>query len=217
MDETIATLTLAAFVFGGLTTYTISERRNRSRWFRFERRAVDDPAVPYRRPAGATPTRDVIADRRAPRAIRRTALWSIYMGQMAVPGGLLGLFGVFFGAGLGLLSIPGMILAVRIWRLGYALLRREPKAEQEARALKRFAIRLNLVAVALALALLPMFGWDEVAPLSVVLLVYAAVSFAHAAALGHCATLLADDRLLREQAEQAKQAEQRSHASAPVA
>jgi hypothetical protein len=188
-----ALATLGFFIFGGLLTYTIAERRHRSRWLRFERRAVEDPALPFRRSPDAGPTRDVLVRRRAPALIRGTALWSIYMGQMAVPGGLLGLIGVCFG-GLGLLSIPGMMLAVRIWRLGYAMLRRDAKVEEEALALRRFAVRLNVVALGIAAALVVLGGVD-LAGVSLVLVVYGAVSFAHAAALGRCAKLLADERI----------------------
>lgn len=188
--------TLALFVFGGLVTYTIGERRHRARWWRFERWPVEQDGSPFRRAVGPAPTRKVRVQDRAPALIRRTALWSIYMGQMAVPGGLLGLVGVVFG-GLGLLSVPGMMLAVRIWRLGYALLRRDPEAEHEARELHRFAVRLNKVAVGIAL-LLPLFIWDLVG-ISAIMIVYAAVSFAHAEALRRCAELLADDRRQRAQ------------------
>src|SRR5690554_2349092 len=191
---------LALFVFGGLATYTLCERRHRRRWFLFERRPVEDPAGPFRRDAGPASTRAVLVQRRAPATIRRTALWSIYMGQMALPGGLLGLVGLF-AMGIGLISIPGMILAIWIWRLGYALLRRDPKAEREARALQRFAVILNLVTVGVALLLVLFGGW-EFESLALVLLDYAAVSFAHAAALGRCATLLAKHRELEDRSEE---------------
>jgi len=192
-----AALLLACFIFGGLTTYTISERRNRARWRRFERRAAD----PAR-------TRAVLVQRRAPATIRRTALWSIYMGQMALPGGLLALLGLFVG-GLGLISIPGMVLAIRIWRLGYAMLRRDPRAERAALDLQRFAVRLNVVTVAAAVVLCAFEGFG---PLSLVLLGYAAVSFAHAAAMGRCAKLLADDRLVRARCDRLSQCPAHSEA-----
>lgn len=170
----VPTLLLAGlFVFGGLFTHTLVEQRHRSRWMVAR---------------GGTLLRT-----RAPRLIRNTALWSIYMGQMALPGGLLGFVGLF-AAGLGLVSIPGMILAVRIWRLGFALLRREAGAEQEARALQTFAIVLNAIAFVVAL-MLPIFA-VELLPLSLLLIVYGAISIAHARAMGRCADLLEDERKL---------------------
>lgn len=170
----VPTLMLAAlFAFGGLFTYTLAEQRHRGRWS-------------VSRPGGA------LLRARAPRLIRRTALWSIYMGQMAVPGGLLGLFGTLM-AGIGLVSIPGLILAVRIWRLGFMLLRRDPKAEQEARSLETFALVLNLVGFAVALVLLAVEL--ETWPLALILVVYGAISIAHARAMRRCAELLASERL----------------------
>lgn len=166
------------FVFGGLFTAARCERRHRPNWRRAQ--------------AGKLRTQ-------APEQIRRTALWSIYMGQMALPGGLLGLFGTVF-AGIGLVSIPGMILAVRIWRHGYAMLRRDPNAEQEARDLARFAYWLNVVGVAAAVLLFMAFPSAEVGLVSLTLVAYAGVSFAHAKAMRRCAQLLAAERQLDEAA-----------------
>ena len=188
--------TLALFVFGGLATYTIGERRHRARWWRSERRAIPQTDSPFRRDDEAAPTREILVQARAPKLIRNTALWSIYMGQMAVPGALLGLVGVVFGAGLGLISVPGLILAVRIWRLGYALLRRDGDAEHEARALYRFAVWLNLAMFAIA-SVITLFVGVLFIPVAAVIAVYGAVSFAHALAMKECAELLAEDRRLR--------------------
>lgn len=186
MEPVIAALAL--FVFGGLTTYTIAERRHRIRWARHAQRPVAESHSPFRHPAGPPSTRAVLIPDRAPKLIRRTALWSIYMGQMALPGGALGLFGVFFGAGLGLLSIPGMILAVRIWRLGYAMLRREPGAAAEARKLTQFALILNFFAVGISLVLVLIA--ESIVVLFLVVGAYAIVSVAHAHAMWRCAELL---------------------------
>ncbi|PRQ03123.1 hypothetical protein [Enhygromyxa salina] len=188
-------IVVALFIFGGLFTYTVCERRHQRRWVRIERREIESHEGPFRQAAGTVPTRDVMVQQRAPKLIRRTALWSIYMGQMAVPGGLLGLFGLL-AAGIGLVSIPGMFLAVGIWRIGYALLRRDPTAETKARELYKFAVGLNIIGVAVALFLVLVFG-AELLPVAIVLVVYGAISFAHAAALNRCANLLAEDRRLR--------------------
>lgn len=163
------------FVFGGLYTYRHCEKRHRWKW-----------------------------RGRAPEQIRRTALWSIYMGQMAVPGGLLGLYGLLVVVGV--VSIPGMILAIRIWRLGYAMLRRDPGAEQEARRLEEFAIVLNAIAVGVAVVLFGFWPGEEVAFISLTLIVYAIVSFAHARAMCRCAELLAAERTRDEAAKVRAQA-----------
>jgi hypothetical protein len=178
MTPALLPVLASLFVFGGLFTYTLWEQDERANWERAH--------------AGKLRTR-------APRLIRRTALWSIYMGQMALPGGLLGLFGTVF-AGIGLISIPGMILAIRIWRLSAALLRRDPKAEQEARALTSFAVWLNVVGVAVAVVFFMLFPSAETAIVSLTLIAYAGVSFAHAWAMRRCAELLAAERRLDEEA-----------------
>jgi hypothetical protein len=191
----VALAVFALFVFGGLATYTIVERRHRRRWRRIEHRPIEGAQAPFRRHAGPPIREPVLVQTRAPRTIRRTALWSIYMGQMAVPGGLLGLVGLMVH-GLGLVAIPGMILAVRIWRLGPLLLRRDPKAEKEARQVRDFAVVLNVAGVLVGVALLGLCGF-ELLGVALVLWVYGAVSFAHAAAAGRCAEILARDHAAR--------------------
>lgn len=196
----------ALFVFGGLFTYTISERHHRLRWWRIEQRPDElDGHDPFRCDAGPTPTRAVVTQQRAPRLIRRTALWSIYMGQMAVPGGLLGLIGLPFW-GLGLVSIPGMILAVRIWRLAYAMLRRDPGAAPEARALHRFALSLNAVAMTLGFVLGAID--PHMLGLTAVLWAYGAVSIAHALALRSCAERLELEQRVQDETQAAKRSAQ---------
>lgn len=193
--EPLILLLFPLFIFGGLFTYTVCKSRHEARWIRCERHERKTTEGPFRREHGTVPTHDVIVQQQAPRTIRRTALWSIYMGQMTVPGGLLGMLGMVVG-GLGLVSIPGMILGVRIWRVGYALLRRDPGAEYEARKLCKFATGLNIIGVEVALVLIAI-DW-QMAPISLVLVLYAGVSFAHAIALRRCADLLAEDSRLRD-------------------
>lgn len=173
------------FVFGGLLTYTICERRHQRRWWMIDARVAEDDRGPYRVDGGPILMQRVLIRRRAPALIRRTALWSIYMGQMAVPGALLGLIGMF-AAGLGLVSIPGLALAIRIWRLGYALLRRDPEAVAEARQLVPFAIWLNVVTLLVGGVALLLGAWG----LTLVLWPYGLVSLAHAEAMRRCAELL---------------------------
>lgn len=196
MELTIILFTL--FVFGGLLTYTTAERRGRPAWRLQTHTTVPSPGGPFRVDAGPAVTELRVVAERAPPKVRMTALASIYLGQMAIPGALLGMFGVLFG-GLGLVSIPGLILAVRIWTLGFKLLRRDPSAAAEARALRRFAIRLNVVACGIAVAL-PLLLDPDAILLTVVLLGYGAISFIHANAMGDCAELLEADARRRAEA-----------------
>jgi hypothetical protein len=101
-------------------------------------------------------------------------------------------------AGLGLVGIPGMILAVRIWRLGYAMLRREPDAANEARTLARFAVVLNVLAITIGVALVAIWGIG-LAGVTMTLVGYGAVSLAHAGAMRRCADLLDAEERARAQ------------------
>jgi len=79
-----------------------------------------------------------------PWEVRLAALGSWVLGTMFVPGLLLGLVGLF-AAGVGLISVPGLILAARLFRLGTPLLRGEPDAAPQARSAARYAMVLNIV------------------------------------------------------------------------
>ena len=79
----------------------------------------------------------------APRLIRWTAFSCFLFGQMFVPGLVVGLFGIVV-AGVGIVSIPGLITAAKIYRAGFALLRREPRwSAVRARDAAAWALWLN--------------------------------------------------------------------------
>lgn len=83
-----------------------------------------------------------------PGVVRAAAVGSWALGAMFVPGLGAGLFGVLL-MGLGLVSIPGLILAARLFMLGAPLLRAEPEAAAKARSLAAFARVLNYVVLGL--------------------------------------------------------------------
>lgn len=189
MDE-LAAVGLFALVFGSLNavTYILAERSSRTQWVRDvvthqpasaqddAFRAADDHGAEYVGPQ---------SNPRAPKDLRMIAMWSIGMGQMFVPGLLAGLFGLIVW-GLGLVSIPGLILAMRIWRVGPALLRAEPTSVKRARSAARFAETLNvIILVLMVVGLLAMpdvgFVWLGTA-------IYAMISLAHAQGLRHAAS-----------------------------
>lgn len=165
------------------TTYLWHERRHRRAWVRdvpYARSEADLGSgfrgdSTHQEQTYLGPQRDP----RAPLGVRVAALWSIGMGQMLIPGGAVALFGSMF-YGVGLLGIPGCILAARIWAVGPALLRAEPRAVERARSAARFARTLN-VFVLLAAALL-LFE-PEFAMLAAGTALYAGISVAHAQAL----------------------------------
>lgn len=169
------------------STYLWHERRHRKAWVRDVPyvRTETDLETGYRGRAHDRTQTYVgpVQHPRAPLSIRVTALWSIGMGQMLIPGGAVALFGTII-YGIGLVGVPGCILAAQIWAVGPALLRAEPGAVGRARAAARFARILNalvLVAVAVALTIPDALG------VAVGTAVYAAISLAHARALEHAA------------------------------
>lgn len=135
-----------------------------------------------------------------PREVRLAALGSWILGTMFVPGLLLGLFGLV-AAGLGLVSIPGLYLAWRLFFLGRPLLLGEPAAAAKARGLAQFARILNYfvlavcgVGVALQLSNLRHPGSHTDISIAIAMVlsvaVYAGVSLAHAALLDRAAAAI---------------------------
>ena len=125
-------------------------------------------------------------DPRAPLAVRAIALWSIGMGQMLVPGVCAAAMGLAF-YGVGLLGIPGCILAKRIWTLGPALLRAERTAPTRARSVASFAYGLNVIVILVAVALM---AEPSLLGLGLFTLGYAVVSLLHASALEFAADVI---------------------------
>jgi len=81
--------------------------------------------------------------RRAPPLVRGTAYSCFLFGQMFLPGVCMGAFGLIAG-GVGLVSIPGLITAAKIYAAGLALLRRAPRdAYFKARNAAAWALWLN--------------------------------------------------------------------------
>lgn len=83
-----------------------------------------------------------------PLDVRAAAVGSWVLGTMFVPGLLAGLVGLFM-AGLGLVSIPGLILAWRLFFLGRELLEGAPGSSEKARNAARFAQVLNAIVLGL--------------------------------------------------------------------
>ena len=132
-----------------------------------------------------------------PVPVRLAALGSWILGTMFVPGLLLGLSGLFV-AGLGVVSIPGLILAWRLFSLGRPLLLGLPEAAVKARGLARFARILNYVVLACCglaggLHLIERWGHGRygssggVEALILLVVTYAGISLAHAALLDRAA------------------------------
>src|SRR6185312_5273478 len=122
----LVTFAVIAFVmlFAASLPYVFVETRWRWRWREIEagRVAADRGAPGVYRAAGDVPR----YLHEAPRLIRWTAFSCFLFGQMFVPGLVVGLFGILAG-GVGVVSVPGLITAAKIYRAGFALLRRDPR------------------------------------------------------------------------------------------
>jgi hypothetical protein len=154
MDGLVALLLVAlGMLFCAALPYVLVESRWRWRWREVEAGRVQADGAGaggiYR--AGGDVPRYLSE---APRVVRWAAFTSLLFGQMFIPGLLLGLSGLVMG-GLGLVSIPGLITAAKLYRAGLALLRREPRvAWFRARDAANWALWLNGVILAGSLMML---------------------------------------------------------------
>ena len=144
--DPLAALAVVALAMASLAAlpYLIVEGRWRWRWQEIERGrvAVDGAAGVYR--SGGEVPRYLVE---APRLVRVAAYSCFLFGQMFVPGLVMGMFGMV-AAGIGLVSIPGLITAAKVYRAGLALLRRQPRvAYFRARDAAAWALWLNGIAL----------------------------------------------------------------------
>lgn len=139
----IVTLAIVAFValLGASLPYVFVEARWRWRWREVPagRVVADATSTGVYRGGGDVPR----YLHEAPRLVRWTAFSCFLFGQMFVPGLAMGLFGLVM-AGVGIVSIPGLITAAKIYRVGFSLLRREHRvAVFRARDAAAWALWLN--------------------------------------------------------------------------
>ncbi len=129
--------------FGAVFVYLREERRTRGAWQVFPRPLAEvDPSSAYRS-AGPMVTGHL---ERAPSVVRLAAASSLLFGSMFLPGLAWGLFGLI-AAGIGLLSIPGLILAASLWGVGFKLLRAEEAGAHSAVRVAMFSIYFNMLLV----------------------------------------------------------------------
>ena len=139
----IVSFAIIAFVMllGATLPYVFVETRWRWRWREVPagRIAADGASLGVYRDGGEVPR----YMQEAPRLVRWTAFSCFLFGQMFVPGLAMGLFGLVM-AGVGIVSIPGLITAAKIYRVGFSLLRREHRlAVFRARDAAAWALWLN--------------------------------------------------------------------------
>jgi hypothetical protein len=119
---------------------------------------------------------------RAPRDLRIAAFTCLLLGQMFLPGLAMGIIGML-AMGIGIVSIPGLVVAAKLYGAGLALLRRQPvESYFKARDAARWALWLNgFISAGCALYLLFFAGHlHRMWPAFVLLLLYVAVSIGQA-------------------------------------
>lgn len=140
---------------------------------------------------GYAPT---FSEKGPPRDVLIAALGAWGLGQMFVPGLAVGLFGLLVVVGV--VSIPGLILAWRLFFLGKPLLRGAPEAAPKARGLATFARVLNTIVIAVTALLMAAKMADRSFALHTVyetlllggpVLLYAVISMIHARFLDRAA------------------------------
>jgi hypothetical protein len=124
---------------------------------------------------------------RPPFNVRVAAIGAWGLGQMFLPGLALGLFGLLVV--IGVVSIPGLILAWKNFFTGRTLLLGERGAEEKARSLASFTVILNVLVLAvvavgslwnLATATSALRALREIVALGGPVALYAAISLMHA-------------------------------------
>jgi hypothetical protein len=219
--EALVTLTLAATTAVGLTlgrTYHL-DHAYRHRWPRRQPAALAS-ADAYR---GASITPPLVPGQ-APALVRNTALLSTWLGCMFVPGLLAGLVGLAAG-GIGVISVPGLIISARCWRSGGLLLAADPRGAESARTTARWSAVLNTGIALLCLLALAYLGVerlrgssgdDGLALPTLFTLAYAGVSLGHAWLLRRSAEVV-EQALQQRGAQQGSEGEFLAAQSTPAA
>ncbi len=176
------TVFVVYFVIAPALVFQQQERLHRLRWCRRERvlKQQHAPGGSFRGDGPAGRLDGFVVERRgAPGSVKAVVVASIVLGHMFIPGLLAGLCGLPI-YGVGLLSIPGLILSARIYHNAFGLLRCERVAARAARGLRRFAYTLN----ALVLLLMGLLATSWMNPMIVFTSVYAVISLIHGYGLG---------------------------------
>lgn len=193
-------LVLAALFVGAPTAlYFRSRDEARRRWLPRASGVVQVGDGGYR---GAEVPRMVASG--PPWFVHVTAVMCWVLGAAFVPGVVAALVGLL-AMGVGLVAVPGLILAARLFRLGGPLLRGESDAADRARGAARFARVLNYVVLAVAtvggLAMVPEMVREglsgdagEAFALAAVTALYACVSLVHARLLDRSAEAIDVER-----------------------
>jgi len=125
--------------------YVRSERAHRPAWEQMPLPARALDASVYR--TGAPVVAGYVG--RAPGLVRLAAASCYVFGAMFVPGAAVAFIGVF-AAGLGLLGLPGLVIAAKVWGAGGRLLAGTRRGAAEAATSAKIALWFNVVLIALS-------------------------------------------------------------------
>ena len=208
MSDTLLGLAVlvSPFVLCGIT-YAIFERRFRPLWAGTPLPPVEVRVTAPYRVARVVPGHT----QKAPAIVRWAAISCFFFGQMFLPGLALGLVGLL-AMGVGLVSIPGLIVAARLWAAGIHLLKGTPEAIGNARSAARWSVQLNVLisVVCIAGGIFAGVAWlrtsyyerEDLGALLVLLALtqaYAIGSFAQAALIARATRdLVSEDQLAME-------------------
>ena len=190
MDCPLAPLPLVLLGFSALPTLllVVLQRRNGARWA-FAPAPGADGAEGYRHGSDEERLRrrGRIPRVLPPRVVVLTCWMSFALGQMFLPGLVLGVVGLF-AAGLGVVSIPGLMLAWNQFAPAVALYVRDRRGPSMARSVAKYTVLLNALVMLFSLAALSFA--EHLTPVLAATLSYAALSLAHAHLLERSARAL---------------------------
>jgi hypothetical protein len=173
--------------FAAAFAYARAERQHRAAWTKvpLPPAVIDHSAY---RSGGAVVTGHL---ERAPVFVRLAAASSLIFGAMFVPGVVWGIFGLV-AWGIGLSSIPGLVIAAMLWRAGHAMLRGDRDAAALARSAATASLWLNSLIVSGAVIVSAAFPDGDVWIMTGGVSFYALLSIGQALVLRSAAAELED-------------------------
>lgn len=195
MYDLVGTMLLTAFAglhlapAAAIPLYFKRERELRGHW-----QAIALPAHPVEssayRSGGAVVTAHL---ERAPAVVRWAAASCFVFGAMFLPGAAWAVVGLFAG-GVGVTSIPGLVIAALLWSAGTAVLRGDRAAYFEGLRAAKASAALNVLILGLATAAAVLSKDEGFVKLALFTGAYAVASLAQAALLAKAALRIGELR-----------------------
>jgi len=170
----------------GPLAYVRYEKLHRPAWQAFELAPITLEGSPYR--VGGPVAAGHLE--RAPLVVRVAAGSCFVFGAMFWPGLAWALFGLI-AAGMGLLGIPGLILAGWLWRVGRGLLEGTREGAASGARAATFSLYFNVLLAGATTAVIAAAPSADIVPVAVFTLVYALLSVAQALLVVRAARVVA--------------------------